>query len=305
MPEPFDPAFVAHCPDLALVLDAEQRIVCASNGLRSLVPLCTPGGPFEATLDQASLQRLSVVLALGRQAGVALPVDLVHRGRDRPVSAAWRLFWPPEAERTFGLGRELDAAADPRSEIEVLRRHHRDVLVQVATLTGRLHELATLDSLTGLLNRRAFLDRGEAEVVRCRRHGGPLACAMIDVDHFKRINDELGHAAGDAQLRQVGGLLRATLRAHDLPARLGGDEFVALMPETGLDGAVLLADRLRALVAERPVTLPERAEPLAVTVSVGVAAAEGCNSLEELLARADAALLRAKRQGRDQVVRSE
>ena len=122
---------------------------------------------------------------------------------------------------------------------------------------------------------------------------------MVDVDGFKKINDTFGHAAGDAVLQHIGALLRATLRASDLPARLGGDEFVALMPETNLDGAVALGERLLGRVLTRPLTVLDQS--LATTLSIGVASAEGCANLEELLAKADQALYRAKKEGRSRV----
>jgi diguanylate cyclase (GGDEF)-like protein len=165
-----------------------------------------------------------------------------------------------------------------------------------------LRELAMIDSLTGVLNRRAFLDHADGEWVRHRRHNHSLACAMIDVDGFKKINDTFGHAAGDAVLQHIGALVRATLRASDLPARLGGDEFAALMPETNLDGAMATAERLLGRVASRPLTVLD--QNFATTLSIGVASAEGCNSLEELMARADAALYRAKKEGRARVCRA-
>jgi diguanylate cyclase (GGDEF)-like protein len=126
---------------------------------------------------------------------------------------------------------------------------------------------------------------------------------MIDVDGFKRINDTFGHAAGDAVLQHIGALLRATLRASDLPARLGGDEFVALMPETNIEGAFSLGERLLARVQARPLSVLDQS--LGTTLSIGVANAEGSNSLEELMAKADQALYRAKKEGRARVCRAE
>jgi diguanylate cyclase (GGDEF)-like protein len=121
---------------------------------------------------------------------------------------------------------------------------------------------------------------------------------MIDVDHFKLVNDKHGHQAGDEVLRVVGALLRTGLRASDLPARLGGEEFIALLPETPLDGAVILGDRLRVRIASRQISAGT--SQLRVTVSVGVACGTGqYESLDRLLGAADAAMYRAKREGRD------
>src|SRR5712675_1177297 len=126
---------------------------------------------------------------------------------------------------------------------------------------------------------------------------------MKDLVGAETFNNTFGHAAGDAVLQHIGTLVRATLRASDLPARLGGDEFVALMPETNLEGATTTAERLLARVAERRLTVLDQS--FATTLSVGVASAEGCNSLEELMARADKALYRAKKEGRARVCRAE
>ncbi len=201
------------------------------------------------------------------------------------------------------MGRESASSSELVDQVEVLRRRYHESVSQLASLTGRLRELAMIDSLTGVLNRRAFLDHADGEWVRHQRHNHALSCAMVDVDGFKTINDTFGHAAGDAVLQHIGALLRATLRASDLPARLGGDEFAALMPETTLDGAVALGERLLARVQQRPLHVLDQS--LATTLSIGVASAEGCNSLEELIAKADRALYRAKKEGRARVVRAD
>ncbi|HEY2028999.1 MAG TPA: GGDEF domain-containing protein, partial [Myxococcales bacterium] len=143
----------------------------------------------------------------------------------------------------------------------------------------------------------------DGEWVRHRRHNHSLSCAMIDVDGFKHINDTFGHAAGDALLQHIGALLRATLRASDLPARLGGDEFVALMPETNLEGATATAERLLSRVQSRPLSVLD--QHLLATLSIGVSSADGCASLEELMARADQSLYRAKKEGRARVCKFE
>jgi diguanylate cyclase (GGDEF)-like protein len=202
-----------------------------------------------------------------------------------------------------GLGREIPVTEGLVDQVEALKRRHSQMLAQLAAMTGRLRELARNDPLTGLFNRRAFLDQGDNEWVRHRRHRHPLACAAVDVDGFKHINDNFGHAAGDALLQHIGTLLRATLRASDLPARIGGDEFVALMPDTSVDGAVITSERLLGRLAQHPLQVLDQS--LSATVSIGVASAEGCSSLEELLARADAALYRAKKEGKSRVCRAE
>jgi diguanylate cyclase (GGDEF)-like protein len=293
---------VERSPDFLVVLDGEQKVVRASAGLRSAVPLIAPGADFVRSLDEASQARLTQGLSIDRDAAFSLSLELVHRGRERLITTAYRFFG---LERPYigGMGRESAHSSELVDQVEALRRRYHESVSQLASLTGRLRELAMIDSLTGVLNRRAFLDHADGEWVRHRRHDHSLSCAMIDVDGFKRINDTFGHAAGDALLQHIGTLLRATLRASDLPARLGGDEFVALMPETNLDGALATAERLLGRVMSRPLTVLD--QNLLATLSIGVASAEGCAGLEDLMARADQALYRAKKEGRSRVCKFE
>jgi diguanylate cyclase (GGDEF)-like protein len=162
---------------------------------------------------------------------------------------------------------------------------------------------ARTDALTGLQNRRSIEETAAAELKRQGRSGQPLALILCDVDHFKRINDEQGHNAGDRTIRAVGESLRSVMRATDALGRWGGEEFLALLPETNEEEAARLAERMRATVESAPMP-----GPLFVTVSLGVAAAAGgagspeVSAFEELLKAADDALYRAKAAGRNRVV---
>lgn len=170
-------------------------------------------------------------------------------------------------------------------------------------LEAELTRLATTDALTGTLNRRRFMELADTELERARRHGRPLTLMMMDIDHFKRINDTHGHAAGDAALvaftHCVGGLLRDA----DVFARLGGEEFAVLLPETAMPAALALAERLRVAVAELTVDAPSG--PFSMTVSTGLSATlDGRNtSPDRLLGESDQALYAAKQAGRDRVMR--
>ena len=170
------------------------------------------------------------------------------------------------------------------------------------------------DSLTRLLNRKSFDETFIRAALNLdpvmrppvlgeeRRHLHPEGrhwLGLIDIDHFKRVNDELGHPAGDEVLRQVSQRLQSTLRGSDLLARIGGEEFMAVLPDTSLDEAALLAERLRAAVSASAIGLA--ASQRVVTVSIGVAQRQADDSAESLLAQADAALYQAKRGGRDRV----
>jgi two-component system, cell cycle response regulator len=173
---------------------------------------------------------------------------------------------------------------------------------------ARLVRSGLTDPLTGWSNRRYLEARLREEVARCRRERLPLACLMIDVDHFKTVNDRHGHLAGDEVLRGLARRLGTEVRGSDVAARYGGEEFVILLPGTDMLAASSLAERIRAIVAARPFEIGGGPEPLGVTVSIGVAesppeALADCDGGSmELLARADAALYEAKARGRNMVV---
>ena len=167
---------------------------------------------------------------------------------------------------------------------------------------ARLEALATTDSVTTLLNRRALVDRLSHEMERARRYATPLALLMVDLDHFKDINDTHGHLVGDEALREVARMLQSAVRNVDIVARYGGEEFAIVLPETSNEGAVAFAERVRERVAEH-VFANERLPSMRITVSVGVASvpATGIESVEDFFARSDEALYRAKAGGRNQV----
>jgi two-component system cell cycle response regulator len=168
---------------------------------------------------------------------------------------------------------------------------------------ARLEQLAQTDPLTQLLNRRALTERITAEMERALRYDSTMALLMIDLDHFKRVNDTYGHLVGDDVLRDVGQLLSDTIRTSDIVARYGGEEFLVLLPETDDAGAESFAERIRFAVEQHLFASVSLPEPLHLTASVGVAVypAARIESVEDLFARADAALYRAKADGRNRV----
>ncbi|MBZ0251293.1 MAG: GGDEF domain-containing protein [Burkholderiales bacterium] len=161
--------------------------------------------------------------------------------------------------------------------------------------------MAGTDALSGLSNRRAFLEAAQAPAHYCRRNALPMSAIVLDLDHFKRINDTHGHVAGDTAIHHAGNLIRASLRRSDLCCRWGGEEFVILLPDTPLAEAARVAGKLRAAIEAFPVPLPAADVP--VTASLGVA--EGSEEVEALIDRADTALYRAKREGRNRVACAE
>lgn len=168
----------------------------------------------------------------------------------------------------------------------------------------RYRWLATIDALTGCLNRRAFVERLERELNRVNRYDTELSILMIDLDRFKAVNDTRGHLVGDSVLRQMGDLLRGEVRSVDLAARYGGEEFVIVLPETDANGAQAFAERLRKRVLQT--NFAETGDPLNLTVSIGVASTGTDGAVptpESLIAMADKALYRAKHEGRNRVRR--
>ena len=170
-------------------------------------------------------------------------------------------------------------------------------------MESQLRHLATTDDLTGCLNRRAFFVTAEQELERSGRYGGSVSVLMIDIDHFKQVNDRFGHAVGDRALKAATAAIRANLREIDSFGRLGGEEFAAMLPETSLAGALLVAERLRQAVAAIDLPLGEGQPPLRITASLGVAERTSeASGLDQILARADTALYRAKAAGRNRVL---
>lgn len=171
---------------------------------------------------------------------------------------------------------------------------------QIRRQHDELQLLATRDPLTGCLNRRAFCERLDAEWRRSTRNGGILCCVMADIDRFKSVNDTHGHAAGDAVLQGVAQILRDGVRASDIVSRFGGEEFCILLPDTPLDGAAAVAEKLRTMIAHGQIA------GLMVTASFGVAAgASNMKGTEALVELADRALYAAKRSGRNRVIRGD
>ncbi len=265
--------------------------------------LITAGRPTDA------LPHLEAALRHAEAHGFELEVSQVMELLSRVHEA---LGDAPAALRALRRHLQLGtAAASRRTEetVRYLKLEHRMAAARreaehQASRNAELARLASTDALTGLYNRRSMQELGEREIARCRRTGRKLAVMLADVDHFKRINDEHGHAVGDEVLVELGARLQANFRAVDLVARWGGEEFCVLLVETDADGAVVTAERLRRALAQRP--FETAAGPLDVTMSVGIAglrdAAEG---LPELLRRADAAMYAAKKGGRDRFVVSD
>jgi two-component system cell cycle response regulator len=197
----------------------------------------------------------------------------------------------------------LEAGADDyvtkpfdAQELDVRLRIGRRIIA----MQTELHFRATRDPLTGTWNRGATIDALSREIVRTRRTSAPLTAILIDVDHFKHVNDDHGHLAGDEVLRELVRRMKLAVRPYDTIGRYGGEEFLAFIPDCNEGHGVRVADRMRQIIAATPFAAAGR--PLATTASFGVAEYRAGEDVDTLIGRADAALYGAKREGRNRVV---
>jgi diguanylate cyclase (GGDEF)-like protein len=283
---------------------AQQSRAAARLGLRLMrgEPLAGLGQKIDAgnqfVFDHKVLQRFGIPLS-------ALPADShvynrqftaweTHRQTILAIAAVIAVLLGLVAVLAVALRRLRVARAS-------LNRNNLVLEARVRERTAELELLARTDPLTGLANRRAFMETGSRELARARRYRSELALLMIDIDHFKAINDTHGHHNGDLVLNSLAAVSRATLREIDLPSRLGGEEFAVLLPQTSCAQAAIAAERLRAALAADRVVLPN-GSVIQYTVSIGISClGEQTADLESLLTQSDRALYQAKRGGRNRV----
>ena len=218
------------------------------------------------------------------------------------VSAAFRFSNETIESQAAHLASLAEAAHEHAQMAEAARRQLEQEIEERCRLEADLRRMATTDGLTGTLNRTAFMIAGQRATERARDPGRCLAMLMLDVDHFKMVNDRHGHAGGDAALQHLAATLRAGIRQTDLLGRLGGEEFGIILQDVTPELAEQIAERLRLMVAENPQRHADRL--ILMTVSIGMALAyESDVSVEQIMARADQALYHAKGTGRNRVVK--
>jgi diguanylate cyclase (GGDEF)-like protein len=290
----------AYVPDMdaivalrdVLLNDAEQRGVDArEHALRSLTWLgALTTVVLTLVLAMLHLTRQRIVVPLSQAASVLHAMGRGDLSRPLPQPRA-----QDEIAAVIGGIEALRQQSHARAELEA----ERDKLIET------LREQSTTDFLTALPNRRAFFEAAQAELARARRHGFGLVLLLMDVDHFKRVNDSLGHAVGDQALVEVAGVLRQSMRQGDLAARLGGEEFVALLSHCSPEDGLAFAERLRESVQAQSIFVGEELPPLHLTVSIGLAdSVHHGHELGVLMDRADEAMYRAKHTGRNRTERA-
>ena len=292
-----------------VLMDHQERIVLANKAFEKTV------GDFKGSLTGQKASDLNWTAARSREHVKDFPWQQAMRQGTSQMAVPLTLQNGESNARTFmvngapifdGAGKMRGALAtfDDVTLIEKKNTELQDMLNaleksrdEIRRQNQELQVLATQDPLTRCLNRRAFFERFEAEFGRSQRYGHSLSCLMVDIDHFKSINDKHGHPVGDKVLQQVSSILLDCVRNSDIVCRYGGEEFCIVLPETDGQGGLHTAERIRRTIASKSIS------GIGVTVSLGVSSSdsEPANP-SELLNRADKALYAAKKSGRDRVV---
>ncbi len=301
-------------PGPARILMIEERGFAASRIAETLGPVAESIIRADSCADATHLLDSGIELVI---ASLSMPdgdpLRLVSQWRATEAFRQLPILLLANDGELAQLAKGLDLGANdylirPVDRNELLARVRTQI--RRKRLQDRLHEnyhrslsLALTDELTGLYNRRYVLAHLEEVAARSNGAAVDTAVLMFDIDHFKSVNDQYGHPAGDDVLRQLGARALRGLRSVDLVARLGGEEFLVVMPETNLAAAMIVAERLRVAVSVEPFVLHATGKKIPVTVSIGVAVAEETgDTVEKLLKRADEALYAAKNSGRNRVV---
>jgi diguanylate cyclase (GGDEF)-like protein/PAS domain S-box-containing protein len=263
-----------------------------SSGCKKLTGYDSGDLTDNRVLSYASIVHEEDLAAVEREVSLALkqkrPFEMEYRIRRRDGKVIW----------VWEQGQAVNSAPNQFLEGIILDINQRKIAEQ------ELERMATHDPLTGLYNRRELEQQLQEELVRARRYDRPISLLWLDVDHFKRVNDEYGHLVGDKVLRKLSRLLQSNIRSVDYVARYGGEELVIVLPEVDEDEAMEMAERLRRMVEATKIEVGENRQ-VSVTVSIGVAAfPEHGKEATHLFRNADEAMYRAKQQGRNLVVRS-
>jgi diguanylate cyclase (GGDEF)-like protein/hemerythrin-like metal-binding protein/PAS domain S-box-containing protein len=286
-------------PTLMWVSDSDGRRMFFNRAWLDFVgvsddgPLCAGYMGFVHPDDREAMAR-SVAAVGAARAPCEVEYRILHKDGGYRTMLERVLPRFDEGDTFLGLVASTTDITPIKQAEELLRQSGKDLDDLVAERTAHLHAMAHTDALTGIGNRRMLETRLDEEVVRAQRYAHPLAVAFIDIDHFKRVNDTLGHDAGDAAIAKVAHSLKAALRECDIIGRWGGEEFLAILIETNLLDAAEVVERMRKAVSEATA-----ADAAPVTVSVGLACLRPGEDKHALIRRADKALYAAKASGRN------
>ena len=293
--------------DVVSLYDVTGRIVYISPSCERVLGFLPEEMPRMAPFatvhpqDLDRLQRHFNQLVRGEPVA-SIQVRMMHKtGRHLWLDMMWRAVLDDAGQvvRLQVSSRDITDSKQNERRLEEAQRKLRQQQDMLQDVNSKLSELASLDGLTQLRNRRAFEERLADEERRWRRHGGELSLVLLDIDHFKSFNDTYGHPKGDEVLRNVGRLLKRSLRSADFAARYGGEEFAVILPNTDNAGAMVVAEQLRRLIA----AATWDARP--ITASIGVASmSEEVGTGEALVDFADRALYRSKQAGRNRVTQA-
>jgi|WetSurMetagenome_2_1015567.scaffolds.fasta_scaffold00023_12 two-component system, cell cycle response regulator len=252
-------------------------------------------------INNPAMIMLDVVLSSPSVCDLVAKLKAAPSTRDIPVLIIASKKYVSRITKCYELG-AYDYLSVPFFRAEIVSRMRN--IGYVAEKMSEVEKLLVRDYLTGLYNRKFFMERFNEEIAWASRYSEPLSFIILDIDHFKKINDTYGHSCGDEVLIQLAGILTGLLRAHDVLARYGGEEFVVLLSNTTPEDAFAIAEKLRSGVQSSAFQCNTTEGRLLVTISLGVATAEDIMELsaEALINRADAALYQAKAAGRNQVV---
>lgn len=288
--------------DVVSLYSTEGRIIYISPSCERVLGFLPEEMPRMAPFatvhpqDVERLQRHFNQLLRGEPVA-SIQVRMMHKtGRHLWLEMMWRSVFNDAGQVTQlqVSSRDITDSKQNERRLEDAQRKLRQQQDMLQDVNSKLTELAAVDGLTQLRNRRAFQERLEDETRRWRRHGSDVSLVLLDIDHFKSYNDTFGHPKGDDVLRAVGRLLRRSLRASDFPARYGGEEFAIILPNTNAAGSVHVAETLRRAIEG------ETWEDRAITASIGVATlSEEISTAAELVDAADRALYRSKQAGRN------
>jgi diguanylate cyclase (GGDEF)-like protein len=273
------------------------RIVTATDGFAAYQALASGG--FDLVLCDLNMPRCDGIQFLRlRAANLSmrnLPVLVLTGSTDNESKITALELGACDYVNKAAAPAELAA----RIAVHLRLKQTHDALMKK---TAELERLCRTDALTGLANRRSLREALDSEVSRATRYGRTVSLAMLDVDHFKRLNDTYGHPAGDHALMSIANVLTRSVRKNDFVGRYGGEEIAVILPETGMHGAGVLTERLRKAIEEEVIDWD--GQPMRVTVSIGVASVSKAHgeSTDSLMRAADKALYEAKAQGRNRVV---